>query len=65
VQLQIAPSTYYDLTCRLLSARQLRDKELGPALKKLREKNDCVYGRRKLTKAAHRSGLAIERHQVA
>ncbi len=64
-QLQVAPSTYYDQKSRPPSPRTLRDEELGVVLKDLWRKNYCVYGRRKLTKAARRRGLDCGRDQVA
>ena len=64
-QLQIAPSTYYDIKSRPPSARQVRDEELGPVLKDLWQKNYSVYGRRKLVKAAKRHHLECGRDQVA
>jgi putative transposase len=64
-QLQVAPSTYYDATTRPPSARAVRDTELRPRLRALWERNYSVYGRRKLTKAARKSGLDLGRDQVA
>ena len=63
--LQIAPSTYYDAKGRPLSARAVRDAELGPQLKQLWVRNYSVYGRRKLTVAARKAGINIGRDQVA
>ena len=63
--MQVAPSTYYDHKSRPPSQRSLRDEELGPTLEALWKKNYCVYGRRKLTKAARRRGLDCGRDQVA
>ena len=63
--MEIAPSTYYSAKARPPSARALRDAELAPALKALWERNYGVYGRRKLTEAAHRAGLDVGRDQVA
>ncbi|OOK72310.1 HTH-like domain protein [Mycobacterium kansasii] len=56
----VAPSTYYDAKTRPPSARACRDAVLGPALRQLWEDNYCVYGARKLWKAARRAG-----HDVA
>jgi len=64
-QLQVAPSTYYDIKCRPPSQRALRDEELGPQLQDLHKRNYSVYGRRKLFKAALRQALEIGRDQVA
>jgi transposase-like protein len=47
------------------SARAQRDAEVGPQLEALWKKNYSVYGRRKLTKAAHRAGIEAGRDQVA
>ena len=63
--LQVAPSTYYDALSRPLSIRAERDAILGPELESLWKKNYSVYGRRKLTKAARRSGIDAGRDQVA
>jgi putative transposase len=63
--LEIAPSTYYDAKTRPPSARAVRDAELGPRLKALWERNNSVYGRRKLAKAARRAGIDVGRDQVA
>jgi putative transposase len=63
--LEIAPSTYYDAKARPPSARAKRDAELRPKLRELWERNYSVYGRRKLTKAATKAGLALGRDQVA
>lgn len=61
----MAPSTYYDTKARPLSQRACRDAVLGPALVKLWEDNYCVYGARKLWKAARRAGHDVGRDQVA
>jgi transposase InsO family protein len=63
--LEIAPSTYYDAKARPPSARAERDAELRPKLRELWERNYCVYGRRKLTRAARKAGLDLGRDQVA
>ena len=63
--LEIAPSTYYDAKRRPPSARAMSDAALIPALVALFMKNYSVYGRRKLTEAARRSGLDVGRDQVA
>ena len=64
-ELQVAPSTYYDAKSRPPSARATRDADLGPKLGELWKRNYSVYGRRKLTKAGHRSGIDVGRDQVA
>ncbi len=61
----MAPSTYYDTKARPASQRACRDAVLGPALVKLWEDNYCVYGARKLWKAARRAGHDVGRDQVA
>ena len=63
--LEIAPSTYWSARTRPLSARARSDAVLIPLLVALFVKNYSVYGRRKLTKAARRAGLAVGRDQVA
>ena len=60
--LQIAPSTYYDAKSRPPSARAVRG---ASVLVALWIDNYSVYGRRKLTKAAHRAGHDVGRDQVA
>jgi putative transposase len=62
---QVAASTYYAAKTRRPSARAIRDSELRPALRKLWEDNYCVYGARKLWKAAGRAGYDVGRDQVA
>jgi putative transposase len=62
--LQMAPSTYYAVKNRALSARAQRDAELVPALVELWEANYEVYGSRKLWKAARRTGIDIGRDQT-
>jgi putative transposase len=64
-ELQVAPSTYYEARDRAPSARELRDRELGPQLQELWARNYSVYGRRKLTAKAKRSGIDVGRDQVA
>jgi transposase InsO family protein len=63
--LQFAPSTYYAAKSRPPSDRARHDAVVSPALLALWEKNYSVYGRRKLWKAALRSGMDIGRDQVA
>jgi putative transposase len=63
--LQVAPSTYYAAKSRPPSARACRDAELVPQLVSLWKDNYCVYGARKLWKAAHRAGLDVGRDQIA
>jgi putative transposase len=63
--LEVAPSTYYDVKTRPLSARACRDAELGPRLREIWKRNYSVYGRRKLWVAAGKAGLEVGRDQVA
>ena len=63
--LQVAPSTYYAAKKRGPSARSIRDAELITQLRDLWEENYCVYGVRKLWKAARRAGIDIGRDQTA
>ena len=63
--LQIAPSTYYGAKSRPPSARAVRDAELKEVLLSLWQDNYCVYGVRKLHKAARRAGHQIGRDQTA
>jgi len=63
--LEIAPSTYWSAKSRPPSARAVSDALLAPLLVALWVNNYSVYGRRKLTKAAHRAGLDVGRDQVA
>lgn len=63
--LQVAPSSYYAAKTRTPSARAVRDDELIPLLVELWETNYCVYGVRKLWKAARRAGIMIGRDQTA
>jgi transposase InsO family protein len=63
--LEIAPTTYWSAKTRPPCARAVRDAELGPKIEALWEKNYSVYGRRKLAKAARKSGLGVGRDQVA
>jgi putative transposase len=63
--LQVAPSSYYEAKSRPPSARTVRDAELKDALLGLWQENYCVYGVRKLHKAARRAGHQIGRDQTA
>ena len=63
--LQVAPSSYYAAKKRGPSARSIRDAELITQLRDLWEENYCVYGVRKLWKAARRAGIDIGRDQTA
>ena len=63
--LQIAPSTYYAVKRRQLSARALRDVVMMQLLMVLWVANRKVYGAHKLWKAARRAGHDVGRDQVA
>ena len=63
--LQVAPSSYYEAKSRPPSARAVRDSQLKDALMQLWQDNYCVYGVRKLHKAARRAGHQIGRDQTA
>ncbi len=58
--MQIAPSTYYEVKSRRLSARAVRDEELIPLIIKIYNENYQVYGARKIWEELHRQG-----HRVA
>ena len=64
-QLPIAPSTYYSVKSRPLSARSRRDVAMIPLLVALWTANYRVYGAHKLWKAARRAGIDVGRDQVA
>jgi transposase InsO family protein len=64
-QLQIAPSTYYEMKARQrdasrLPARVTRDRQLCEHIQRVWRENFCAYGARKVWKQLKR-----ERHQVA
>ena len=63
--LQVAPSSYYAAKKRPLSARAVRDAQMGEVLMALWVTNRKVYGAHKLWKAARRAGHVIGRDQVA
>jgi putative transposase len=63
--LQVAPSTYYAVKSRPVSARAARDAVMIPILVALWTANYRVYGAHKLWKAARRAGHEIGRDQVA
>jgi len=60
----VAPSTYYAARDRAPSARAVSDAVVTPELVRLWTENYCVYGVRKLWKAAGRAGLQIGRDQT-
>ena len=58
--MQFAPSSYYDATSRLPSARSLRDEVLKPEIARVHESNcDGVYGAKKIWKQLHREGIEV------
>jgi putative transposase len=61
----VAPSTYYAARSRRPSPRAERDAVLRPVLREIWSANYCVYGARKLWKAAARGGWEVGRDQVA
>jgi putative transposase len=63
--LQVAPSTYYAVKHRELSARAVKDAVMMQVLMVLWVANRKVYGAHKLWKAARRAGHDIGRDQVA
>jgi len=60
----IAPSTYYDASGRLPSARSLRDEQLKAAITAVHEANYGVYGARKVWLALNREGTPVARCTV-
>jgi putative transposase len=62
--LPIAPSTYYDVKRRPLSARALHDEELKVEIRRVHEDNFGVYGARKIWRQLHREGIAVARCTV-
>jgi transposase InsO family protein len=69
-QLQIAPSTYYELKARerdpaRLPARHRRDLELEPEIQRVWHENLCVYGARKTWKQLNREKIRVAKCTVA
>jgi putative transposase len=62
--LAIAPSSYYAAKVRPLSARALRDAELGEQIATVHRTHFGVYGVRKLWHQLRREGEAVGRDQV-
>lgn len=60
----MAPSTYYAARDRAPSARAVNDAVVTPELVRLWTENYCVYGVRKLWKAARRAGIEVGRDQT-
>jgi putative transposase len=61
---QIAPSTYYAVKSRPLSARAVRDEELIPLIVKIYDENYQVYGARKIWEELRRQGHRVARCTV-
>jgi putative transposase len=61
---QIAPSTYYEINSRRPSARERRDEELIPLIRKVYNGNYQVYGARKIWEELHRQGHEVARCTV-
>jgi transposase InsO family protein len=69
-QLQIAPSTYYELKARerdpaRVPARHRRDLELEPQIQRVWQENLCVYGARKTWKQLNREQIRVAKCTVA
>jgi putative transposase len=62
--MKIAPSTYYDATCRLPSGRQLADEELKAQIVRIWKANYEVYGARKVWLTLNREGILVARCTV-
>ena len=62
--LQFAPATYYAATSRPASARDLRDWELKPQIRRIWEENFRVYGADKVWAQLRREGLVVARCTV-
>jgi putative transposase len=62
--LQVAPSTYYEVTRRRPSARAVRDEELMRLIRKVYEDNYQVYGARKVWVELRRQGHRVARCTV-
>jgi transposase InsO family protein len=68
-QLQIAPSTYYELKGRefdpdRVPARHRRDQELKPQIQRVWQENFCVYGARKAWKQLNRERIRVAKCTV-
>jgi putative transposase len=63
--LEIAPSTYYAARFRPLSARQQRDEELKPKVRRVHAGNYGVYGAEKVWRQLRREGVAVGRDRTA
>jgi len=60
----IAPSTFYKWLICPISSAQLEEAYLVNELVELYRKNKCVYGVRKMWRAARRAGMRVGRDQV-
>ena len=60
----IAPSTYYDTSGRLPSARSLRDEQMKAAIGRVHRDNYGVDGARKVWLALNRQGIPVARCTV-
>jgi putative transposase len=60
----IAPSTYYDATRRVPSARAVRDEELKAEISRVHAANYGVYGARKVWLQLNREGIPVARCTV-
>jgi putative transposase len=61
---EIAPSTYYAAKTRQPSAREVRDAELVPLIRKVHQDNIGVYGARKVWGEMNRLGHSVARCTV-
>ncbi|MFC5210385.1 IS3 family transposase [Pseudonocardia sulfidoxydans] len=61
---QVAPQTYYRWRARPVTDRQLDEAYLVNRIVDIYRKNRCVYGVRKMWRAARREGLRIGRDQM-
>jgi putative transposase len=62
--LAIAPSTYYQVRRRPLSARRRRDQELKVEIRRVHATNFGVDGAPKVWRQLHREGIAVARCTV-
>ncbi len=63
--LQVAPSTYYAVKNRQRSARNVRDEELKPEIRRVHRENFGVYGIEKVWRQLLRDGVQVGRDRVA
>jgi putative transposase len=62
--LQFPPATYYAASSRPASARELRDRELRPQIRRIWEANFRVYGADKVWAQLRREGFHVARCTV-